>query len=513
MRPPKPVLVTGATGYVGGRLIPRLLQSGYTVRAVARNKQKLASRTWAQEPNLELFQADALDQKAMLRACQGCFAAYYLIHSMHPGNKNFAGIDIQAAEIMAQAAAQNSLQQIIYLGGLGEETDQLSPHLRSRLQVAKILMSGPVPVTFLRAAIILGSGSASFEILRYLCERLPVMTTPAWIRTRCQPISIRNVLGYLLGSLNNPNCLGRTFDIGGPEIVTYARLFNIYCQVANLRRRILIPLPILSPRISSWWVHLVTPVPAAIAMPLVEGLQNEVVCKDNSIREIIPQELLTAEQTIQTALQRLQLEQVETSWSDAGQLNPPEWCMTGDAPFAGGTILECGYKIAIRANPEQVFAPIARIGGRTGWYYGNFLWYLRGLMDRLIGGVGLRRGRRHPEQILIGDVLDFWRVIQIEKPWLLRLLAEMKTPGQAILELKINTLPQQNPQAEECELVLLSRFLPRGLWGIIYWYLNLPMHKLIFKGMARNIVRATGGQIMHKPLPHDRQDSACLIQE
>ncbi|MFW6315308.1 MAG: DUF2867 domain-containing protein [Desulfohalobiaceae bacterium] len=507
------VLVTGATGYVGGRLIPRLLQAGYKVRAVARNRAKLASKSWAEEPGLELFQADALDPESMQRACQGCFAAYYLIHSMHPGNKDFANTDSKAAEIMVWAAAQNSLRQVIYLGGLGEETDHLSPHLRSRLQVAKTLQAGRVPVTFLRAAIILGSGSASFEILRYLCERLPVMTTPGWIRTRCQPIAIRNVLGYLLGSLDNPQCIGRTLDIGGPEILTYARLFDIYCKVAGLRRRILIPLPILSPKISSWWVHLVTPVPAAIAMPLVEGLQNEVVCRDNSIQEIISQDLLTAEQAIQTALQRLSQEQVETSWTDAGELKPPEWCMSGDAPYAGGTIMECGYKVGVRTSPEQVFKPISRIGGSTGWYFGNFLWYLRGEMDRLVGGVGLRRGRRHPEQIQIGDALDFWRVIQIERPWLLRLLAEMKTPGQAILELRINTVPSQDPQARECELVLLSRFLPKGLWGIIYWYLNLPMHRLIFKGMARNIAKASGGELIHPPLPHNEQSSVCLIQK
>ena len=322
----KPVLVTGSTGYVGGRLVPKLLDSGYRVRALGRSIAKLQARPWARHPLVELARGDVLDYESLLEAAQGCRAAFYLVHSMVADPKGFTETDRTAAQNMARAAAEAGLEHIIYLGGLGSTEDpHLSQHLRSRHEVAEILQSGPVPATFLRAAMILGSGSASFEILRYLVDRLPVMITPRWVHNPVQPIAIRNVLNYLQGCLEHEETRGQTFDIGGPEVLTYRQLFDIYAEEAHLRRRLIIPVPVLTPTLSSYWIHLVTPVPASIARPLAEGLSNPVVCKDNRIRAIIPQELLDCRQTIRLALERVKQQQIDTCWMDAGAVVPPEW--------------------------------------------------------------------------------------------------------------------------------------------------------------------------------------------
>ena len=291
----KPVLVTGSTGYVGGRLVPKLLESGYRVRALGRSTAKLKARPWANHPLVELAAGDVLDYESLLKAAAGCRAAFYLVHSMGADPKGFSETDRTAAQYMARAAAEAGLEHIIYLGGLGNTEDPLlSKHLRSRHEVAEILQSGPVPATFLRAAMILGSGSASFEILRYLVDRLPIMVTPRWVYNPVQPIAIRNVLNYLQGCLEHEETRGQTFDIGGPEVVTYRQLFDIYAEEAHLFRRLIIPVPVLTPTLSSYWIHLITPVPSGIAKPLAEGLRNPVICKDNRIRAIIPQELLIA---------------------------------------------------------------------------------------------------------------------------------------------------------------------------------------------------------------------------
>ena len=303
--------------------------------------------------------------------------------------------------------------------------------------MARILQSGAVPTTFLRAAMILGSGGAAFEILRYLVDRLPVMLTPRWVHTPVQPIAIRNVLTYLMGCLDHDETRGQTFDIGGPEVVTYRQLMDIYAEEAHLARRLVIPVPVLTPRLSSYWIHLVTPVPASLAQPLAAGLANPVVCLDNRIREIIPQELLDCRQTIRLALQRIEQQRVETCWSDAGELRPPEWAACGDADYTGGTVLSLGYRIRLKATPEEVWQPLTRIGGATGWYYGDSLWAIRGWADRLLGGSGLRRGRRHPTELQTGDALDFFRVLEIEPGQRLLLLAEMKLPGEATLEFRL----------------------------------------------------------------------------
>jgi hypothetical protein len=395
---------------------------------------------------------------------------------------------------MARVAATAGLERIIYLGGLGEEGKSLSKHLKSRSEVAGIFQRSGVPATYLRAAMILGSGSASFEILRYLVEHLPVMLTPRWVHNPVQPIAIRNVIHYLQGCLENNETEGQTFDIGGPDVLTYQRLMDIYAEEAGLPRRWIIPVPVLTPRLSAYWIHLVTPVPSHIARPLSEGLRNPVVCQDNRIRSIIPQDLLDCRETIRLALGRVRNGCVDTCWTDAGAIPVPEWLQCGDAPYAGGTVMESGYRIVLDAGPEEVWRPIERIGGETGWYSARFLWRLRGVFDRLGGGIGLRRGRRHPTELQAGDAVDFFRVLALEKDCRLQLLAEMKFPGEATLEFRIH--PMKNGQTE---LQQLSRYLPRGLAGLLYWYSLYPFHQWVFSGMLKGIARATGKPIIHGP--------------
>jgi uncharacterized protein YbjT (DUF2867 family) len=490
----RPVLITGSTGYVGGRLVPRLLASGYRLRVMGRSLAKLRCRPWAGHSNAELAEADVLDSHSLERAAKGCGAAFYLVHSMNPRHKDFAGADRTAARNMVKAATAAGLDRIIYLGGLGIEAPALSEHLRSRTEVARILQSGRVPTTFLRAAMILGSGGASFEILRYLVDRLPVMITPRWVRTACQPIAIRNVLHYLQGCLEHDEVLGQTFDIGGPDVLSYQQLMEIYAEEAGLPGRWIIPVPALSPRLSSYWIHLITPVPSSIARPLAEGLRNPVVCREDRIRAIIPQKLLSCREAIRLALERTRRQTIETCWSDAGGPDVPEWLQCGDAPYAGGTILECGYRAVLRAAPEEVWKEIVRIGGQRGWYFGDLLWRFRGAIDRLAGGTGLRRGRRNPRELYVGDALDFWRVLELEAPRRLVLLAEMKLPGEASLEFRIHPLAEARTEVQQ-----LSRFLPKGLFGIIYWYSLYPLHQWVFKGMLEGIAGAAGVPVEEGP--------------
>jgi uncharacterized protein YbjT (DUF2867 family) len=493
--PEKLVLVTGATGYVGGRLVPLLLAAGYRVRALGRSLSKMRHRPWGNHPRLELAQGDVMDAPSLRQAAQGCWAAFYLVHSMAAAAKDFAAADRQAAQNLVQAAAAAGLDRIIYLGGLGDADDpNLSRHLRSRFEVARILQAGAVPTTCLRAAMILGSGGAAFEILRYLVDRLPVMLTPRWVHTPVQPIAITNVLTYLMGCLDHDHTRGQTFDIGGPEVVTYRQLMDIYAEEAHLAPRLIIPVPVLTPRLSSYWIHLVTPVPASLAQPLAAGLANPVICLDNRIREIIPQELLDCRTTIRLALQRVEQQRVETCWSDAGRLIPPEWAACGDADYTGGTVLSLSYRIRLQAAPTEVWQPLTRIGGATGWYYGDSLWAVRGWIDRLLGGAGLRRGRRHPTELHPGDALDFFRVLEIEPNQRLLLLAEMKMPGEATLEFRLTALP-----GGSTELTQTARFLPHGLLGIAYWYSLDPFHKKIYQGMLRCIAAATGKPVTAGP--------------
>ena len=495
MKADSPILVTGATGYVGGRLVPLLLAAGHRVRAMGRSPEKLAGRPWATDPGVELVRGDTLDRASLATAASGCRAAYYLVHSMIAQKGSYAEADRTSARNMAAVAAEAGLHQIIYLSGLGDPEDPaVSLHLRSRYEVEDILRAGPVPTTVLRAAMILGSGSASFEMLRYLVERLPVMITPRWVDTPCQPISITSVLFYLRGCLDLPAAMGQTFDIGDEEILSYRQLIGIYAREAGLRPRRIFPVPVLTPRLSAYWIHLVTPVPAAIAQPLAQGLAVPVVCRDHRIRDLLPHRAPSARETIRLALRRQRQDAVETCWSDAGCLLPPEWAVCGDAEWAGGTIYRCGYRVRLRTDPEKAWEPVVGIGGRTGYYFADGLWYLRGLIDRLVGGTGLRRGRRHPAALKVGDALDFWRVLELVPAKRLRLLAEMKTPGPAVLDFLI-----EDRGDGTTEVSMLSHFEPRGLWGLIYWYSLYPFHELIFYGMLKAMARRIGAPVVAGP--------------
>jgi uncharacterized protein YbjT (DUF2867 family) len=489
----KPILVLGSTGYIGARLVPRLLEAGHPVRVLVRNPAKLSGRAWGSHPRLNIVRGDLLNIESLRTAAKGCRAAYYLVHSMNPGVADFAATDRLAAENFIGVARDAGLERIIYLSGLGEDHDRLSHHLESRAEVARILQSGAVPTTVLRAAMIIGSGSASFEILRYLVERLPVMVTPRWVETLCQPIGIRNVLGYLLGCLDHPEVLGETFDIGGADVVSYRELMRLFAVEEGLAPRLIIPVPVLTPRLSSYWIHLVTPIPASLARPLAEGLSNPVICKDHRIRELIPQEVFNAQMSIRLALQRLREHQVESAWTDAGTIPPAEWSDPGDPSWAGGSIFTDARQVEVKAEPDAVWKAIIRLGGGTGWYALDTLWRLRGLLDKLVGGPGLRRGRRDPDNLNTGDALDFWRVADLDRPHRLLLVAEMKLPGKATLEFSVEPTP------EGTRIIQTARFLPRGLLGLAYWWAVFPFHHFVFSGMLSGIARTSGGTILQGP--------------
>ncbi len=498
--------IIGATGYIGGRLTPLLLEQGYTVRAIARSRRKIGCRSFASHPNMQIAVADAGDFLALKQALSGCDTVFYLVHSMEAAGSKFAEQDKYLAGNMANAAAAARVRRIIYLGGLGADTEGLSHHLRSRRETGAILSAGRVPVTQLHAAMILGAGSASFEIMRYLVERLPVMLAPRWVNTRCQPIAVSNVLGYLMGCLKEEGTTGQSYDIGGPDILTYGQLFELYAREKNLPRRWIVPVPVLTPRLSSYWIHIVTPVPASLARPLAEGLRNEVVCKDHRIREIIPQELLSTPQAIRTALRETMQQNLTACWADAGALRPPEWLSCGDADYAGGTILSCNYKTVLSGPPGPIWKTLLRMGGKNGWFYAMPLWKIRGYMDRLVGGAGLQRGRRDANELRVGDALDFWRVLELEPEHKLVLLAEMKMPGEAVFQFQINPLGP-----ESSELLLIARFLPHGLTGLAYWYGLLPIHGPLYRGMIRNIASRSGSRILRGPEPYNPEKPVCAL--
>jgi uncharacterized protein YbjT (DUF2867 family) len=491
----KPILVVGATGYVGGRLVPLLLETGYTVRAVARSTEKILCRPWGDHPLLQVVKGDALDAAAMRSAADGCEAAFYLVHSMVAAKHGFVEADRRAAQNMVAAADAAGLTRIIYLGGLGDVTEaHISKHLRSRHEVAEILQGGTAACTTLRAAMILGSGSASFEILRYLVERLPVMLTPRWVFSPNQPIAVSNVLAYLKGCLETPETAGRTFDIGGPDIVAYRELLDIYAEEAGLRKRWVIPVPVLTPTLSAHWIHLISPVPHAIALPLTEGLTSEAVCRENRIRELVPQKLLSCREAIRLALDRVRQHQVESCWMDAGQLLPPEWAYCGDAEYAGGTVKSEGYRAEIEAGIDECWQVVSRLGGANGWHAARNLWRLRGAVDRIVGGPGLRRGRRHPSDLAVGDAVDFWRVLEVSPPRKLLLVAEMKLPGEAMLGFHLSA-----PAPDLTVIDMVLRFMPKGLPGMAYWKLVAPLHKRVFRRMLAGIAHATGRPLRAGP--------------
>lgn len=495
-------LVTGATGYIGGRLVPELLTEGHRVRCLARSPGKLRDHPWAGET--EVVRGDVLDSAAVAEAMRGIDVAYYLVHALGTG-ATFEETDRRAARIFGEQARAAGVRRIVYLGGLtpkGVPERELSPHLRSRAEVGRILLDSGVPTTVLRAAVVIGSGSASFEMLRYLTERLPVMVTPSWVRTRIQPVAVRDVLRALVGSARMPAEVNRAFDIGGPDILTYREMMNGYAAVAELPRRIILPVPVLTPGLSSHWVGLVTPVPAAIARPLAESLRHEVVCHEHDIARYVPDppgHPLGFDEAVRLALQRVRDAQVVTRWSSASFPGAPSDPLPTDPDWAGGSLYTDVRELPVDASRPDLWRVIEGIGGDNGWYSFPLAWAVRGRLDRLVGGVGLRRGRRDAARLRVGDSLDFWRVEEIEPGHLLRLRAEMRLPGLAWLEMCAQTDDDGRTRYRQRAL-----FHPRGLLGHAYWWSVSPFHAAVFGGMARNIARTaarTPAASAHRPSP------------
>ncbi|MCD9624034.1 SDR family oxidoreductase [Rhabdothermincola salaria] len=486
----RPVLVAGATGYIGRRLVGELVAEGRKVRAMARNPAKLAGEEWADV--VEIVRGDVLDPASLTEAFEGVGGAYYLIHSIG-GEDDWEERDRRAAANFRDAAANAGASQIIYLGGLGDDAGaSLSPHLRSRHEVGRILADGAVPATELRAAVVIGSGSASFEMLRHLVEVLPAMVTPKWVETRCQPIAVRDVLAYLVGVLDEPHALGRVLEIGGPDVLTYRQMMEVFAEVEGLRRRLIVTVPVLSPSLSSRWVGLVTPLPSDLARPLIDSLVNEVVVHQPDILDIVPRDLLTYRESLEVALRRVEDLQVATTWADAelrGR-NPAD-PLPADPDWAGGTLLGDVQEGTSTAAPHLLFATICGIGGTRGWMTGDVWWRIRGTLDRLVGGIGMRRGRRHPDDLRTGDALDFWRVEAYEQDHLLRLRAEMRLPGQAWLEWTVS------PAGEGSAVTQRALFHPRGLAGRVYWLAVSPFHRVIFAPMLARLVEIaeSGGHL------------------
>lgn len=485
---PKLVLVTGATGYIGGRLVPELLDAGYRVRCLARTPRKLRDHPWA--GRVESVRGDVTDAESVGAALRGVDVAYYLVHSLG-GGPGFEETDRSAARIFAEQAAAAGVRRIVYLGGLtpeGVPEEDLSPHLRSRAEVGRILLGSAVPTTVLRAAVIIGSGSASFEILRHLTERLPVMITPSWLGNRTQPIAVRDVLRYLVGSARMPADVNRTFDIGGPEAFTYEQMMHRYAAVARLSHRLILKVPMLPPRLSSQWIGLVTPVPSALARPLAESLRHEVVCHEHDIARYVPDPPGTPigfDEAIALALRRIKEANVATRWSSAALPGAPSDPLPTDPDWAGGSLYTDRRERVVDVSPEALWQVIEGIGGENGWYSFPLAWAVRGWLDRLTGGVGLRRGRRDAARLRVGDSLDFWRVEEITRPHLLRLRAEMRLPGLAWLEMYAEREPDGRTRYRQRAL-----FHPQGLLGHAYWWSVSPFHAVVFGGMARNITRA-----------------------
>lgn len=473
---PLRVLVTGATGYIGGRLVPRLLDQGHIIRCVARNPSRLAGHPW---PGVEIVAGNLSNSGDARRALQDIDVAYYLVHSM-AGGEEFWERDRHMALAFGEAAAHCGVSRIIYLGGLGDPAHVRSRHLISRQEVGECLSASGVPVIEFRAAVIVGSGSASFEIIRHLAERLPVMITPRWVNTRCQPIGIRSVLAYLTEALDHPNAEG-IYEIGGQDILTYREMMLRYARLHGLRRFI-VPLPVPLPKLSSLWIDLFTPVPQSIARPLVESMRTEVIVRNDRALRTFKVRPTGYDMAVQRALARLAADDVETTW--ASSLSSLAQDEPEDALRSFEGMLLDSRRRRVRASPETVFEIICSLGGDEGWPAGNFLWQLRGLMDRAIGGTGMRRGRRRPHELLVGDPVDFWRVEALEPPHLLRLHAEMKLPGRAWLQFEVRPDPEGGSRVEQTAF-----FEPRGIPGYLYWYTVVPLHRFVFPGLIDAVKR------------------------
>lgn len=488
-------VVFGGTGYIGGRLVPRLLNGGYRVRVLSRDPSRIRAFTWGS--GVETVEGEAADPQAAEKAVMDADVVYYLVHSMSAG-KDFENADRRAAETVAKAAAAASVDRIVYLGGLHPEGVTLSPHLRSRVEVAEIFLRSGVPTLVLQAGVVIGSGSASFEMVRHLTDVLPYMPAPKWVRNRIQPIAVRDVLYYLLAAARVPREISRAVDIGGPDVLRYGQMMNGYALEAGLRQRPIAALPVLTPRLASHWVNLVTPIPRSIAVPLVESLQNECVMKDHDIDAIIPSPsdgLTPYRAAVRLALGRVRDDAVETSWLDSEVLGVPSDPLPSDPDWAGKTVFVDARTAYTPAPPAQLWRVIEGIGGENGWYSSPLLWAIRGWMDRLVGGIGLARGRRSRARLEVGDALDFWRVEAIERGSFLRLRAEMKVPGLAWLELRASR------DGEGSRYDQRAVFFPQGLAGRLYWLAVLPFHGFIFRGMANRIAAAADAEAELKAAP------------
>jgi len=477
-------VVFGATGYIGGRLVPALLSAGHHVRVVARTPGKLAEVPWRDQ--VEIVSGDVTDAGSAQKAMAGQDVVYYLVHSLN--RRDFVDVDRRAAQVVAEAARVAGAARLVYLGGITPDTGPLSDHLASRAEVGQILLDSGVPAIVLRAAVILGSGSASFEMLRYLTERLPAMVTPRWVHNRIQPIAVRDVLHYLTAAAALPEKVNRAFDIGGPDVLTYLEMMRRYAVVAKLPRRVVVPVPVLTPWLSAQWVNLVTPVPRSIAVPLIESLVHEVVCHDHDIADYIPDPdggLTPYEHAVELALTNTRRAQVPTRWSDAAWPGAPSDPLPTDPEWSGGSLYEDLREYRCTADAQTLWNVIEAIGGEHGWYSFPLAWSVRGWIDRIVGGVGLRRGRRDPHRLHAGEALDWWRVEHLQRPRLLRLRAEMRLPGRAWLELE--AVPDGNGGSCYRQRAL---FKPHGLAGHLYWHSVAPFHGIVFGGMVRNIASA-----------------------
>ncbi len=483
------ILLTGATGYVGGRLLAALRAADYPVRCLARRPEFLTARV---DSGTEVVKGDCLDAASLEPACAGVHTAYYLVHSMG-SNGDFTEQDRVAATNFGAAARAAGVRRIIYLGGLGNTKGRLSAHLKSRQETGEALRASGVPVIELRASIVLGSGSLSFELIRALVERLPVMLGPRWVRTPAQPIAIEDVLAYLLAAMRLPGGQEGIFEIGGADRVSYAGIMSEYARQRGLRRW-MIPVPFLTPRLSSLWLGLTTPVYARVGRKLIEGVENETTVQDSRALQVFAVQPMGLRQAIQRAILNEDQEYAATRWSDAisSAGMPQSW---GGMRF--GTRLVDSRAVRVRASPAAAFAAIRRIGGATGWYYGKQLWKLRGFIDLLLGGVGMRRGRRHPEDLVVGDTVDFWRVEAYEPGARLRLAAEMKLPGRAWLEFEVSA------DGDGTIIRQIAVFDPVGLLGLLYWYGIYPLHARVFAGMLRGLAERAV-EI------HDMRDPAAL---
>jgi uncharacterized protein YbjT (DUF2867 family) len=471
------ILVSGASGYIGGRLVPELLARNYEVRIMVRADADACKTRW---PEVECVVADALDPESLREAFAGVQTAYYLIHSLLLGPKGFEAAERRAAIHFRNAAAHCGVERIIYLGGLGDMQTSRSPHLQARMQVAEELKRGPVPVTVLRAAIIIGSGSASYEIIRHLVSRMPVLIIPRWARAHCQPIAIRDVIKYLVGVLENPDTAGMDFDIGGPEILTYELMLKAFAHV--IRKKILFPgAPVSYLPIYAYLASLLTPVPAPITFSLMGCLKDEVVCRNNDIRRLIPFEPLGFREAVVRALTREEQDRVYTRWSDA---YPRDCELALKLPeLSCGPLYSVTYSIASEKSLQALYRSVCRVGGESGWFHNNWMWRVRGSFDRLAFGVGTQRGRKSASRLLVNDVIDFWRVEDLRENGRLLLRSEMKLPGRAWLEFVLDS------EGERSRLSITAHFDTGGILGRIYWYTFWPFHQSIFQGLIAQIER------------------------